>query len=486
MASSAERRELDEELQPAPDGEQVLEHPPSGRSSSDRSHGSPTLMELSTSASGSSGHGALHFVNMSHPEDIRRQSNVQREIRRHVMKGNSRRPAHPESPSPSRSLAPLGSFPVQTNMRMLELVRFANEVTDFYVPFRVAWWEVALMDPGAFYVTLGNSADFWRRLNTNDIMAKTPEIMRHYSQSLIELRRRLDDDFERTKPGTIANILAHVCLNMRHCDWNSWRVHIDGLDLVLKARGGFDSLPYQMVVLTLYYDICGAMVFDSPPRFSVAPGLVTANSSIRAAPPRLQTILLQLQQMPPDISIAANALQKISDIADIVNLNSHSAAFWKKDVDAILLIGPPMHYLLSMPRLPTEFATLPGAGDLVVRELIRLVCVLIMSAVKERFTFFTVERGTIQAKLAQFIASNLQYIGSEYREIKIWALITAALLEERTMRELYLIKLEEEALASQNSSESLVNIAREIIWLDCLESSGSDELVHDMDFAFGS
>jgi hypothetical protein len=90
----------------------------------------------------------------------------------------------------------------------------ANETTDFYVPFRVAWWETALMDPGAFYVTLGNSADFWRRLNTNDIMAKTPEIMRHYSRSLIELRRRLDDDSERTNPGTIANILAHVCLNV--------------------------------------------------------------------------------------------------------------------------------------------------------------------------------------------------------------------------------------------------------------------------------
>jgi hypothetical protein len=90
----------------------------------------------------------------------------------------------------------------------------ANEMTDFYIPFRVAWWEVALMDPGAFYVTLGNSADFWRRLNTNNIMAKTPEMIRHYSQSLIQLRQRLDDDSERTNQGTVANILAHVCLNV--------------------------------------------------------------------------------------------------------------------------------------------------------------------------------------------------------------------------------------------------------------------------------
>jgi hypothetical protein len=233
------------------------------------------------------------------------------------------------------------------------------------------------------------------------------------------------------------------------------------------------------------YDVCGAMVFDSPPRFPVAPCLVTTNSTIRAAPPRLQAILLQLQQMPPSISIVAGALLQLSEIADIVNLNSHSTAFWKKDVDAIHLIGPPMHYLLSMPRLPEEFATLPDAGDLVVRELIRLVCLLVMSALKQRFTFFTVERGTIQAKIAQFISSNLQYIGSEYREIRIWALITAALLEESTMRELYLVKLGDEALASHNSSQSLVDIAREIIWLGCLESSGSDELVNDIDSAFG-
>lgn len=151
MASGAERGELDEVHQPAPEDEQVLAHRPSRQHSSD---GSPPLAELSTSTSGSSGRGSLHFVNMSHPEDIRRQSNVQREIRRHVMKGVSdhrghlrgrrkatskdgaqsgRQPPHPERLSPSRSLAPLGSFPVQTNTRMLELVRFGMRWNDYWV-----------------------------------------------------------------------------------------------------------------------------------------------------------------------------------------------------------------------------------------------------------------------------------------------------------------------------------------------------------------
>ncbi|UKZ61344.1 uncharacterized protein TrAtP1_002610 [Trichoderma atroviride] len=53
------------------------------------------------------------------------------------------------------------------------------------------------------------------------------------------------------------------------------------------------------------------------------------------------------------------------------------------------------------------------------------------------------------------------------------------------MRELYLTKLEDEALESHTSPQSLIEIARETIWLDSLESSGSDELLHDMDLVFG-
>lgn len=91
----------------------------------------------------------------------------------------------------------------------------ANESKDIYIPFRRAWFDVAMMDSGAFHVTLGNSADFWRQLNTNSVMYKTPEILRHYSTSLLHLRRRLSGDVaEMTSDGTIANVLAHVCLNV--------------------------------------------------------------------------------------------------------------------------------------------------------------------------------------------------------------------------------------------------------------------------------
>lgn len=98
----------------------------------------------------------LKFVNISHPEDIRQQKEVRTEIRRHVMKGigHRRRRPRPKRPSqqasralsseagdrkisqlrgadissvsPSRSLGTLGSFPVEVNKRVLELIHFGK------------------------------------------------------------------------------------------------------------------------------------------------------------------------------------------------------------------------------------------------------------------------------------------------------------------------------------------------------------------------
>lgn len=83
--------------------------------------------------------GEIHFVNISHPSDVRTQMT---DIRRFVMRGGNQqrraRESRPEnSPSirpgsdnssPGRSLPPLGSFPVPGDTRMLELVRFGKRL----------------------------------------------------------------------------------------------------------------------------------------------------------------------------------------------------------------------------------------------------------------------------------------------------------------------------------------------------------------------
>ncbi|KAL7905874.1 hypothetical protein GGI35DRAFT_488132 [Trichoderma velutinum] len=449
-------------------------------------------------AAESSTFGEVHFVNMSHPGDVRPQMT---DIRRFIMRGgNQQRRPHGESSSqteaqetgqenppsvrlgsdnssPGRSLPPLGSFPVPGDTRMLELVRFANEVTDTYIPFRATWFEVSLMDPGAFELVLGNSANLWERLNTNSIVAKTSEVMRHYSQSIVQLRQRLNDETAIKGQGIVANILGH----MRHCDWASWKVHMDGLCHILHAREGLSDLAYPILVLILFYDLAGAIVFDSSPRFPLYEcfGIPGPNGSIQWTPPRLRALLLQLAQKS-DMIAAGEAMLKMSHISGVINEGSRSSTFWKKDIDGLLMISPGLHFLLSMPRLPTDYMTNTNRSDIVATELVRLICLTIISALKERLSFFTVERAGLQARLVQFIADNIRYVEPDHFDIKVWALITGALMEERNLRDLYISEIKHIMMISNTSMGNLIHITQEMIWIDALTSSSVNELIQDI------
>ncbi|KAJ4860003.1 hypothetical protein T069G_04991 [Trichoderma breve] len=443
-------------------------------------------------AAGTSRFGEVHFVNISHPSDVGSQMT---DIRRFVMRGGNQQrrtqESRPENPpnirpgsdnsSPGRSLPPLGSFPVPGDTRMLELVRFANEVTDVYIPFRATWFEVSLMDPGAFEVILGNNANLWERLRTNNIVAKTPEAMRHYSQSIVQLRQRLDDEAAVKGQGIIANVLGHVCLNMRHCDWTSWKVHMDGLCLILNTRGGLCDLSYQILLLILLYDLVGGLVFDTRPRLPLyaSLGIPSPNGDILSTPPRLRALLLRLVQKS-DLVEAGEAMMKMSHMSGIIKEKSRSSTFWKKDIDGLLMISPALHFLLSMPRLPDDYMTHTNRTDLVARELVRLTCLTVMSVLKERLSFFTVERAGLQARLVQFIAANIRYVEPDFFDLKVWVLITGALMEERSLRDLYINEIKHTMMITNTSVGNLVHITQEMVWIDALMSSSANELIQDI------
>lgn len=119
-------------------------------------------------------------------------------------------------------------------------------------------------------------------------------------------------------------------------------------------------------------------------------------------------------------------------------------------------------------------------GDLVARELVRLTCLTIMSVLKERFSFFTVERAGLQARLVQFIAANIRYVEPDYFDIKVWALITGALMEERSLRDLYINEIKHIMMMTNTSVGNLVHITQEMVWIDALTSSSVNELIQDI------
>lgn len=233
------------------------------------------------------------------------------------------------------------------------------------------------------------------------------------------------------------------------------------------------------------YDLAGAMVFDSSPRFSLYTGLGIPgpNGSIQSMPQRLQGLFLRSAQKP-DMVAAVEAMLKMSHISTAINERGRASAFWKKDIDGLLLISPALHFLLSMPRLPNNYMRRTNHSDLVARELVRLTCLTIISLLKERLKFFTVERAGLQARLVQFIAANIRSVGPEYFDIKVWVLITGALMEQRSLRDLYIIEIKHIMMITNISAGNLVRVAQEMVWIDALASSSANELIQDITMNF--
>lgn len=222
------------------------------------------------------------------------------------------------------------------------------------------------------------------------------------------------------------------------------------------------------------------MVFDSNPQFDLPPQLVgISHRSARQPTPRLQALLVQ--PMSSAFLRAGQALIMVSSIADVINMNSRSASFWKKDVDAIRLIGPCIHFLLSMPRPPSDFMIMSDSEDLVAREVVRLTCLLLMSKLKESFSFPPSEQESLHARLAEFFTQHVEILGKKYIELKVWALVTLALLRYHDGKDVYVQEMKREMLSMNKlTPPEFIEIARDIIWIDVLMSPFSEDLAADM------
>lgn len=215
----------------------------------------------------------------------------------------------------------------------------------------------------------------------------------------------------------------------------------------------------------------GAESLDDRPMFPL-PHVLTLDSTgyMRAPSPRLQAVLLQVDTLASSTNIISQALKMTSSVACIVNLNSHSDAFWKRDLEAISLIGPCLHLLLRMPRFWEENQGDEGREFLVVRELVRMVCLLLMTALKELFGMVSGERFSLESKLANFLKDNIQYVTNTYADLRTWIAITAAALQQTSAGAADMLRLRSAGEPTIQPLQDSIAIAREMIWIDIVES----------------
>ncbi|PYH49691.1 uncharacterized protein BP01DRAFT_419836 [Aspergillus saccharolyticus JOP 1030-1] len=241
------------------------------------------------------------FVNISRPDEIKAAS-TQRTIRRWVMRdiGRSRRTQrkpqtwtlsltpsiHPStalisSANPARipaSIDPCNAtfYPTQLDDRGLQLMHFMTSDKDYvFRPFRSVWFSMALTDPSATFVALANAAMFLdQRLRAQEFSYETSsECLAYYGRCVQQVRGRLGNVKESLGEGVITAILGLIChdLYVGMCD--RWNTHFQGLERIIRLRGGYDGLGVNVALFAFWLDIVGSVAVDTPPRMPKPPGL---------------------------------------------------------------------------------------------------------------------------------------------------------------------------------------------------------------------
>ncbi|KAK1991590.1 hypothetical protein LX36DRAFT_590173 [Colletotrichum falcatum] len=310
---------------------------------------------------------------------------------------------------------------------------------------------------------------------------RNPETLRYYSLSLAHLRERLNSAVDSTSDGVIAHILSHLCLCIRSQDWAGWKAHMVGLAAVSSRRDGLAHLGRGVNSCILLLDLGGSIVQDTNPQLPLPSYLPPpCKTSLKNLPLRLQELLSRLDSDSIAMTHTTRALEKIFFVANEVNTKGQSPLFWRRDEDGMSLLGPCIHFLLSMPRLSEKLGATVGSDELIT-EMVRLVGLRLMSRLKAMFSFLAPEQARLESRLSRFTVSYSRYIDGPYRDLKVWALVTASLLQSGGGRDVYLDEIRRDMAATgETDATACVRIAKDFIWFGILGKAGADELTREV------
>ena len=92
------------------------------------------------------------------------------------------------------------------------------------------------------------------------------------------------------------------------------------------------------------------------------------------------------------------------------------------------------------------------------------------------------EQESLRGKLESFVRRHARVLEDRHFELKVWALVTAALLQPRGTRGVYLQELQQNETSSTHYLPvDMIGLAREMIWVNILESPSVDNLLEEME-----
>ncbi|KAK3942915.1 hypothetical protein QBC46DRAFT_379076 [Diplogelasinospora grovesii] len=378
-----------------------------------------------------------------------------------------------------RTLPDTTAYPIiQPDTRARELFYFMHgESASIYRPssFRLEWFAMAMLDQSAYYLSLANAALILnlRRKNLTASCgfeySEYPESSKYYHICLSQVTRRLGDVMEGVSKGMVTTVLGFICHDSSIGNWTRWKLHMDGLERIIKLRGGLQGLGMAVPLFVFWFDVTGSAVFDTPPRFPIPSQLPQTDITRREGLSQpVRDLLSRLRAA--GLNDVSEALIKVMAVANYVNQHA-CPEFWSDGLGATKLIGPAAHYILSLPRLFNDRTTQPGQ---VIREMVRLVSLVLLARLKKAFFLITDELNCLTERF-RTLSGRMEGVAL-FPEVRIWAhLIVAVSAEEGGIIILSEAGKKEvrRALGQLDIRTGLegVEVAKGITWIDAFVTS---------------
>ncbi|KAF1988955.1 hypothetical protein K402DRAFT_327329 [Aulographum hederae CBS 113979] len=299
--------------------------------------------------------------------------------------------------------------------------------TQHYRPMLKIWVTIALSDPSAFHLLLSHAALFRSSgkmfSKPYDDVEENDEAVKHYTLSLRSVSSRLHDAADGVSEGLIGSIVGFACHDVQVCNFERWRVHMQGVKRIVKLRGGMQTLKYSYPLRLI--DVNGCLSSDMLPHFPFPSDLVDINHD---GPYQMTLDSQPLAELSKYDGLAdlTSALTSVAKMAKFIHERGHAPSFWKDEPLFCRVFLPVAHEVLSVPRLYAhEEGEDPQA--LALREPLRLACLAYLSLAKRRFSIPPDGMVHRKDKIFEFVSMN-KVDWTSHHVLGLWVTAISALV----------------------------------------------------------
>ncbi|RDL34426.1 uncharacterized protein BP5553_07554 [Venustampulla echinocandica] len=376
-------------------------------------------------------------------------------------------------PSPSRlgagRLDPFAAHPIPMSMKIRELVDHLRG--DFCPMFRSMTrigFFASMKDPAGFCQILSTSASHMEQLRGTG--AKSPEAIALSTRALRSLNSRLTDPLASISDGVIATILAFCCHGVMFNDLQGSVLHLNGLEQILRLRGGLSTLNPILRMVLFWTDTSIAFCQFVPPRFPAPHNLlprINKQLSLNASMPLMEA------SVAVDIVMAMNNLYCLNEL---IAEKAMAGDIWRGGVFAGLHIVPVLHEFLSIPlNCPTRDPVL------IRQDAYQVGAILYLGIIRRRFgmkTYISPD-GHSHVRTLKDTITSLEASGQIFDDrTLLWLLLLGSVESIVTQDHQWFVSnlVQSIVRVGCQSWGAVLNYVREVLWIEGLAHMESESL----------